>query len=82
MSAADGRTIPSRGASEAVFDGDVGMASEGVARSYRAPRVRKMYPSGCWSPDLDLHIHDVGVSLHHAVSDMEGGLKPHLRLLH
>ena len=31
---------------------------------------------------LDLHIHDVGVSLHHAVSDMEGGLEPHLCLLH
>ena len=31
---------------------------------------------------LNLHIHDVGIGLHHAVSHMEGGLEPHLGFLH
>ena len=31
---------------------------------------------------LDLHVHDVGVGLHHAVAHVQSGLKAHLGFLH
>ena len=31
---------------------------------------------------LDLHAHDVGVGLHHAVAHVQSGLKAHLGFLH